>query len=146
MRNNKLQITECSEANYPELVAIWEGAVRATHTFLDEEAISAIKAELSALYFPAVELYAAVDSGRTVGFVGLNGDSIEMLFVDCGRFGCGYGSALMDFARRRGACKVDVNEQNPRALEFYLAHGFRICGRDECDDAGRPYPILHLGL
>ncbi len=146
MLKNKLQIIECSKAHYTELAAIWEGAVRATHSFLDEEAICAIKAELTTLYFPAVELFATVESGHTVGFIGLNDDSIEMLFVDCEHFGCGYGSTLIDFAKRKGACRVDVNEQNPQALEFYLAHGFHITGRDECDEAGRPYPILHLSL
>ncbi|MBD5243790.1 MAG: GNAT family N-acetyltransferase, partial [Barnesiella sp.] len=32
------------------------------------------------------------------------------------------------------------------ALNFYQARGFRIIGRDETDEAGRPYPILHLSL
>ncbi|MBD5359047.1 MAG: GNAT family N-acetyltransferase, partial [Bacteroides sp.] len=41
---------------------------------------------------------------------------------------------------------VDVNEQNISALNFYLAKGFKVTGRDETDEAGRPYPILHLSL
>ena len=71
-----------------------------------------------------------------------------MLFIDSNRRGRGrgYGSALIEFAKQHGATKVDVNEQNPSALNFYKAKGFRINGRDETDDAGRPYPILHLSL
>ena len=42
--------------------------------------------------------------------------------------------------------KVDVNEQNDKALGFYLRMGFRIIGRDETDGMGKPYPILHLQL
>lgn len=60
--------------------------------------------------------------------------------------GRGMGTKLLDFAKTRGADSVDVNEQNPRALAFYLANGFRIVKRDEYDSDGRPYPILHLSL
>lgn len=69
-----------------------------------------------------------------------------MLFIDGNCRNRGYGSALIDFAKQKGATKVDVNEQNPSALNFYTAKGFRIIARDETDDAGRPYPILHLSL
>ena len=72
--------------------------------------------------------------------------SIEILFIDDRCRGKGYGSTLIDFALKQGATKVDVNEQNASALNFYQAKGFRIIGRDETDEAGRPYPILHLSL
>jgi putative acetyltransferase len=44
----------------------------------------------------------------------------------------------------QGALTVDVNEQNPEALAFYRACGFTVAGRSEVDDAGRPFPLLHL--
>lgn len=128
------------------LLGIWERSVRATHGFLDETAIREIKLVLIPHYFPNVELYAVAEDDSLMGFVGLHGDMIEMLFVDGDCRGCGYGSALIDFAKARGAVRVDVNEQNPLAISFYLAKGFRITGRDNTDDAGRPYPILHMSL
>ena len=118
----------------------------ATHNFLKEEDINEIKASLIPDYFPNVDLYAIIDKGVYAGFIGLGPDSIEMLFIDSNRLGQGYGSALMEFAKRRGVTKVDVNEQNPSALNFYKAKGFRVISRDETDDAGRHYPILHLSL
>ena len=118
----------------------------ATHDFLKEEDFNEIKTALITDYFPNVNLYAIADKGVYVGFIGLSPDSIEMLFIDCDCRGQGYGSALIEFAKQYGATKVDVNEQNPSALNFYKAKGFRINGRDETDDAGRPYPILHLSL
>lgn len=69
-----------------------------------------------------------------------------MLFIDNDRRGRGYGSALMEYAKQHGATKVDVNEQNPSALNFYKSKGFRITAKDLTDGAGRPYPILHLSL
>ena len=44
----------------------------------------------------------------------------------------------------KGPLVVDVNEQNPQALQFYLAEGFQVVGRSELDGGGRPFPLLHL--
>lgn len=46
----------------------------------------------------------------------------------------------------QGVVRVDVNEQNPDALGFYLSRGFHHVGRSDLDGDGRPYPILHLAL
>lgn len=141
-----MEIIRCTEEDYDKLDGIWERSVRATHSFLKEEDFNEIKTALIPDYFPNVDLYAIADKGVYAGFIGLGPDSIEMLFIDSDRRGRGYGSALIEFAKQHGATKVDVNEQNPSALNFYKAKGFRINGRDETDDAGHPYPILHLSL
>ena len=141
-----MEIVGCNEEYYETLAGIWERSVMVTHNFLKEEDFNEIKAALIPDYFPNVDLYAIIDKGVYAGFIGLGPDSIEMLFIDSNRLGQGYGSALMEFAKRRGVTKVNVNEQNPSALNFYKAKGFRIIGRDETDEVGRPYPILHLSL
>lgn len=141
-----MEIVRCTEEDYETLAEIWERSVMATHSFLKEDDFFEIKAALIPDYFPNVDLYAISDNGVYAGFIGLSPESIEMLFIDSDLRGQGYGSALIEFARQRGAAKVDVNEQNLSALNFYKAKGFRVIGRDETDDAGRPYPILHLSL
>lgn len=141
-----MEIVRCNEKDYETLAGIWERSVMTTHSFLKNEDFNEIKDALIPNYFPNVYLYAIADNGMYVGFIGLSPDSIEMLFIDSDRRGQGYGSALIEFARQRGATKVDVNEQNPSALNFYKAKGFRVISRNETDDAGRPYPILHLSL
>ena len=141
-----MEIVRCTEEDYETLAGIWERSVIATHDFLKEEDFNEIKAALIPDYFPNVDLYAIADNGVYVGFIGLSPDSIEMLFIDRDRRGRGYGSALIEFAKQQGATKVDVNEQNPSALNFYKAKGFRIISRDETDEACRPYPTLHLSL
>lgn len=141
-----MKIVKCNTEDYMTLLGIWERSVRATHLFLDDATIHEIKKALISDYFPNVELYAVSDNCYLVGFIGLHGGMIEMLFIDSECRGHGYGSSLIEFAIERGATKVDVNEQNALALSFYLNKGFRITGRDNTDDAGRPYPILHLSL
>lgn len=141
-----MEIVKCNEQDYETLVGIWERSVRATHDFLKKDDFNAIKAALIPDYFPNVNLYAIIENGVYTGFIGLSTDTIEMLFIDRDCRGQGYGSALIEFAKQRGATKVDVNEQNHSALNFYKTKGFRVTARDETDDAGRPYPILHLSL
>ena len=140
------KIIKCNKADYTTLSAIWERSVRATHDFLNEDTITEIKAALVPTYFPNVELYAMSHNGSLTGFIGLRDDMIEMLFIDSDSRGQGYGTLLINFALDRSATRVDVNEQNPRALAFYQSKGFNVTGRDTTDDAGRSYPILHLSL
>jgi putative acetyltransferase len=44
------------------------------------------------------------------------------------------------------ADKVDVNEQNIKAVNFYKKSGFEIIERSEKDDQGRNYPLLRMKL
>lgn len=140
------KVRKCSAPDYLALAEIWERSVRATHSFLGEEDIQDIRQALVPDYFPNVELYAIENNGTPAGFIGLSTDTIEMLFIDAPYLHHGFGSILIDFALSRGMTKVDVNEQNPSALRFYLSKGFHIVGRDETDEAGRPFPILHLSI
>ena len=132
---------------YPRLVEIWRSAVRATHDFLSESDFLEIESHLVPAYFPAVSLLLAERDGVVVGFAGVADHNLEMLFVDDTERGGGVGSALLRAAIERfDVQRVDVNEQNPAALGFYLSKGFTEIGRSEVDGDGKPYPILHLQL
>lgn len=131
---------------YPRLVQVWRSAVDATHQFLADEHRDEIESRLASDYLPQVDLLVADLGGVPVGFAGVSGESLEMLFVDAGQRGRGIGTALLSFVVERGVTTVDVNEQNAQAVEFYRRRGFTVVGRSELDDQGRPYPILHLAL
>ncbi|MFD4368229.1 acetyltransferase [Rhodococcus sp. NPDC058521] len=134
-------------AEYPALAAIWRSAVDATHDFLADVDRGEIEAKLQSDYFPAVLLSVAERDGRQVGFSGVLDGRLEMLFVDAAQRGSGIGTALLSHAiREHAVAGVDVNEQNVSAAEFYAHHGFEVVGRSETDEAGRPYPLLHLQL
>ncbi|GAA3053937.1 acetyltransferase [Actinocorallia glomerata] len=134
-------------AEYPTLAAIWRGAVDATHDFLAEADRDEIETRLQSDYFPAVVLAVAERDGRPVGFSGVLDGTLEMLFVDATHRDSGIGTALLAHAiKDHAVTTVDVNEQNASAAGFYAHRGFEVVGRSETDEAGRPYPLLHLRL
>lgn len=145
--NRENEILLATENDYPQLAEIWKSAVTATHDFLSQEDMKAIASRLQSEYFPAVKLFISrLADGTPVAFAGISEGHLEMLFVRNEFRGRGFGSRLLDFAIRQGVDSVDVNEQNPQALGFYLSHGFAVVSRNETDQDGRPYPILHLSL
>lgn len=143
-----MQIRRLTDADREPLAALWERSVRATHHFLDEAGIAVLRPLVAdALRGDALEWWVLVEeTGTLLGFTGLSDHTIEGLFLDPAHRGKGGGRRLVEFAQERspGPLTVDVNEQNPEALKFYEALGFRVVGRSPTDTAGRPYPLLHL--
>lgn len=132
--------------DFSGLLKIWERAVRATHHFLPENELQSIKSQLIPVYFPHVQLTVAVgEQGNLLGFSGVAEKKLEMLFVDPAYHRGGIGKALLQFSVSDMAVnEVDVNEQNPAAVQFYLSQGFEQVARSAVDGQGNPFPILHL--
>lgn len=141
-------IRQAIAADHARLLDIWLRAVRATHHFLQASDIDALLPQLRDVYLHAVELWVAVDAeDQPLGFIGLNENHVEMLFIDPDLRGQGIGRALLDHCRNsRDTLSVDVNEQNPQAVGFYLHYGFVQTGRSPLDGEGRPFPLLHMAL
>ena len=125
----QISIIKASEKDYQALTDIWERSVQATHDFLQRQDFEEIKQNLPSLYLPNVDAYIITIDNIYAGFIGLAGGMIEMLFIDTKYRNTGLGSELIAFALKNGVSKVDVNEQNRQALNFYLSKGFKIISR-----------------
>jgi putative acetyltransferase len=132
-------------ADSARLLEIWEAAVRATHHFLTEADVDDLLPRVRA-YVSVAPFELAVDGQGTVhAFLGMTGSKIDSLFVHPDAHGRGLGRSLVERAAAlHPVVTVDVNEQNPGARAFYARLGFEVIGRSETDDAGRPFPLLHL--
>lgn len=141
-------VTPISPDEHARLVEIWEAAVRRTHHFLAEADVVALRAVVRDHALAAVTLVGVRDAtGRVIGFGGVAGDKLEMLFVDPAEHARGVGRRLLEYAvAELGARAVDVNEQNAHGVEFYRRVGATVVGRSEVDGDGRPFPLLHLRL
>ncbi len=141
-----MKIETAVPSQFERLVAIWESSVRATHHFLQESDIAALRPLLLNAYLPNLNVVIARDeTGAIHGFLGVDENRIEMLFVDDASRGKGVGSLLLRYAIDHfGANEVDVNEQNPQGVGFYQHMGFVQTGRSELDGQGNPFPLLHM--
>lgn len=129
------------------IINIWEKSVLATHDFLDPKDFEEYKVIVNNLNFNDLEVYCLEVYSKVVGFIALYDYKIEMLFIDPSYIGKGYGKTLIEFAiNNLKAIKVDVNEQNKNAYNFYKKFGFEIYERSEKDDQGKNYPILRMGI
>jgi len=142
------QIDKIQESEYPEVVEVWEASVRATHDFLKEEDIAYFKPLILKDYLKAVDLRCVRnDHHQIIGFLGVAEEKIEMLFLHPDARGRGIGKVLVDYAlHNMYVTKVDVNEQNKQAVDFYKHVGFQTTSRSELDGLGMPYPILSMEI
>jgi putative acetyltransferase len=133
-------------ADVSRALEIWRAAVDATHGFLSPEDRIEIDRMVADEFLPAAELWLADnEEGRTLGFLVMDGDMIDALFVDPAVHGQGVGTELLDHALALApGARVDASEQASNALQFYLARGFRVTGRSPTDPEGRPYALIHL--
>ena len=144
-----MRITFAGAGDFARLTEIWEAAVRGSHDFLTEADILFYKGQVRDIYLAKVELLAARDDEQGIlGFMGMSPpDRVEMLFVDPAHSGRGVGAALIRHAlAKHGTLALDVNEQNPAAIRFYVNRGFIRTGRSPLDGQGRPFPLIHMRL
>ena len=148
MHREITEITDRTPHLMEQLLEVWERSVRTTHLFLSAGEIAEIKTCVPQALREVPHLIVAWRAdGTPAGFMGMDGQKLEMLFLAPEERGKGLGKELVQYgAERFGIREVTVNEQNPQARGFYERMGFRVCQRSELDEQGRPYPILKMRL
>lgn len=134
--------------DHGRLLEVWERSVRATHQFLQDGDVAALRPLVAEeLASHAVEWWVLLSATATpIGFLGYANAAIEGLFIDPDHFGRGGGTLLVAHAQSlaTGALAVDVNEENAGAVRFYAALGFSVISRSPTDAGGRPFPVLRM--
>lgn len=73
------------------------------------------------------EVYVYESDGKVQGFIGLDGEYIEGIFVSDGMQSQGIGKALLDYAKsRKSELRLNVYRKNTRAIRFYQREGFSV--------------------
>ena len=85
------------------------------------------------------------ENGNPIGFMGISGHMLEMLFISNDSRGKGTGKQLLRYGiENYSVSELAVNEQNPLAKGFYEHMGFTVYKRTELDEQGNPYPLLYM--
>ena len=98
-----------------QLVEVWQRSVQATHLFLSAPEIAAIRTYVPQALCGVEHLIVAQDeSGTPVGFMDVQENRLEMLFLDPEAHGQGLGARLLCLGMEQyGVSELTVNEQNP---------------------------------
>ena len=100
--------------------------------------------ELVKEMLPQAEVYVFEVDKMIQGFVGLNDEYIEGIFVSDEMQSCGIGKLLLDYIKdKKVSLQLNVYQKNTRAISFYQREGFIIqCeGFDETTDE-KEYTML----
>lgn len=141
-----IDIHERTSELISQLTGVWEQSVKATHLFLSESEIAEIKLCIPmALQDIAHLIVVENEDGYPVGFIGIENQTIEMLFISPEYRGKGIGKKFIQYGIEMFSInEVTVNEQNPQAIGFYEHMGFAAYKRTDLDEQGRPYPLLYM--
>lgn len=141
-----VEVKERTSVLIQRLLSVWESSVKATHLFLSSDEINHIKRYVpQALNGVSVLVVAENDNDSPIGFMGIEGQMLEMLFISNENRGQGIGKQLLQHGiDSYSVNELAVNEQNPLAKEFYEYMGFDVYKRTELDEQGNPYPLLYM--
>ncbi len=141
-----IEVRERPEHFIQALLNVWEKSVRATHLFLSENETINIKQYVPQALSKIEHLVIAKDENHTpVAFMGIEKESLEMLFLTPEERGKGLGKQLIQYGIEHYTVKkLAVNEQNPQAKGFYEHMGFEVYKRTDHDEQGNPYPLLYM--
>jgi len=131
--------------DYPRIMEIWKSSVQATHDFLKDEDFKLFQELIPTEFLPQLKVFVIEEETFIPAYFAVSDDNLEMLFVHSDYRGKSYGkTAINHIIQQLKIYKVDVNEQNKQAVDFYLKMNYQLIGRSEKDGMGKDYPLLHL--
>ena len=121
-------IRSLQKADINRVVDIWLNTNLKAHSFISaqywESNYELVKEMLS-----QAEVYVYENDNKIQGFVGLNDEYIEGIFVSDEMQSQGIGKLLLDFAKeKRMKLHLNVYQKNIRAIDFYQREDFEIRG------------------
>ena len=137
-------IRKMEETDISDVLQIWlETNIRA-HNFIEKEYWTG-NYEMVKQILPEAEVYVYEDekNGQIAGFIGINDQYVEGLFVKETVQSNGIGKRLMDYVKNR---KIElclgVYQKNMRAVRFYLRENFLIQAEEIDEDTDEKEYIM----
>lgn len=119
-------IRELRKTDINAAADIWLDTNRKAHDFIPSQYWEGNLETVKEL-LPQAEVYVYENNKTIQGFIGLNGEYIEGIFVSAGKQSQGIGKLLLDYAKAgKKKLQLNVYERNARAIHFYRREGFEI--------------------
>lgn len=115
------------EDDIEDVLQIWLLASEAAHSFVGCSFWAEKLGEMRDVYLPQTENWVCEEENEVVGFLSLNGNRVEAIFVHPEKQGKGVGTALMRHAKSlKGDLELNVYAENESSVAFYQKEGFQI--------------------
>lgn len=119
-------IRELQKTDINKVANIWLDTNLKAHYFIPAQYWKSNFESVKAL-LPQAEVYVYENGKNIQGFIGLNGEYIEGIFVSGEAQSQGIGKLLLNFVKdRRTKLCLNVYQKNPQAIHFYQREGFQI--------------------
>lgn len=119
-------IRELRKADINQVADIWLDTNIKAHYFIPAQYWKSNLELVKELLLQAT-VYVYEDNQKIQGFIGLNGEYIEGIFVSVEMQSHGIGRLLLDYIKnRKTKLSLNVYQQNTRAISFYKREGFEI--------------------
>ena len=119
-------IRELRKADINQVADIWLDTNIKAHYFIPAQYWKSNLEIVKELLLQAT-VYVYEDNQKIQGFIGLNGEYIEGIFVSDEMQSCGIGKLLLDYIKNKKVrLRLNVYQKNTRALSFYQREGFDI--------------------
>ena len=127
-------IRKLQDADIDRVTDIWLDANLRAHSFISPQYWKG-NFETVKKMLPQAEVYVYENDREIWGFIGLNGEYIEGIFVPGEMQSRGIGKRLLDFVKtKKTELRLNVYQKNMRAIRFYQREGFKIL-REGMDEA-----------
>ena len=126
-------IRELRKADINKVAAVWLNTNIKAHYFIPAQYWKSNFELVKELLLQAT-VYVYEDNQEIQGFIGLNDEYIEGIFVSDEMQSQGIGKILLNYAKdKRNKLYLNVYQKNARAISFYKREGFEIqhSGLDE---------------
>lgn len=121
-------IRKFKKEDIDEVMEIWKKENIRTHNFISKEYWEN-NYEYVKDIIPNADIYVYIMNENIVGFIGLNNDHIEGIFVDINNQHNGIGTSLLNkIKEEKEKLTLSVYKKNINAIKFYKKNGFIITG------------------
>ena len=119
-------IREFKQTDIDNVMEIWITENIRAHDFIPKEYWEK-NFEYVKKILPNAEIYVYVENEKIVGFIGLNDNYIEGIFIDSKYQYKGIGTALLNKAKKlKDELTLSAYKKNTKAIQFYLKNEFKI--------------------
>lgn len=119
-----------------DVMKIWKNENIKAHKFIPNEYWESNYKYVKEI-LPVAEIYVYVIEKTIIGFIGLNKNYIEGIFIDTNNQGNGIGTLLLNKVKeRQNTLTLNVYKKNTHAIHFYKKNGFIITNENIDENTG----------